>query len=431
MSEPSLAPQSRQGVRLRQLGRTRPEISCSALRGPCSTNRQGKPSMRPALPNNILQPEGRQHVNLQDHYTHNNGIRQNEGTKGPDSVRRQRSVRGGDEAKEMKKISGGIPATTTDANFSNAQRRQEEYPVERATTATKPELGKKPPLRPFCGGNGDDLTPHLTSSPSKKHHGRQAFNQRKREVADTFLRELDERLTGGQLFKLTGSTGGIKINWTNRLTTTAGRANWKRELIKTTTEAGTEGQHSHYASIDLAEKVIDDEHRLLNVVAHEFCHLANFMITGVTKNPHGKEFQVWAKQCSEAFRNRGINVTTKHSYSINSKYVWTCVECSLEYKRHSKSIDPLRHRCGTCKGHLQQTKPLPRATLSEYQLFVRAEMKLIRQERSQGISQREIMKVVADRWAILCQRKEETDNTIHSTASITTTIESALNALEL
>ena len=33
--------------------------------------------------------------------------------------------------------------------------------------------------------------------------------------------------------------------------------------------------------------------RLINVLAHEYCHLANFMISGIKNNPHGKEFKEW------------------------------------------------------------------------------------------------------------------------------------------
>lgn len=34
--------------------------------------------------------------------------------------------------------------------------------------------------------------------------------------------------------------------------------------------------------------------RLVNVLAHEYCHLANFMISGIKNNPHGKEFKEWS-----------------------------------------------------------------------------------------------------------------------------------------
>lgn len=50
-----------------------------------------------------------------------------------------------------------------------------------------------------------------------------------------------------------------------------------------------------YESDVLKIKVEADisQERLLNVVAHEYCHLANFMISGIKDNPHGKEFKEW------------------------------------------------------------------------------------------------------------------------------------------
>lgn len=63
-----------------------------------------------------------------------------------------------------------------------------------------------------------------------------------------------------------------------------------------------------------------------------------------------------------AFSYLSIKVTTTHNYTISYKYIWTCTSpsCGLEYKRHSRSINPTRHFCGKCSGHLVQTKPLPR-----------------------------------------------------------------------
>jgi predicted SprT family Zn-dependent metalloprotease len=167
-------------------------------------------------------------------------------------------------------------------------------------------------------------------------------------------------------------------------------------------------QYKHHASIELAEKVIDDEQRLLNVLAHEFCHLATFMMDGIANNPHGKEFKAWAAKCTKAFGDSGVNVTTKHSYDIDFKYMWQCTSCGSDYKRHSRSIDPKRHRCGSCKGQLKQTRPIPRQNKSqqpsEYQVFVRENMKLVREENP-GISQKEVMRAVAERWA---KKKKET-----------------------
>ena len=238
---------------------------------------------------------------------------------------------------------------------------------------------------------------------------KKAFSQKKDALAESFLAELDAKITNGQVQKLTASTGGVKIIWNKKLNTTAGRAKWKRETIKslsTIDENPKLPNYRHHAAIELAEKVIDDEDRLLNVIAHEFCHLANFMISNIKTNPHGKEFKAWAAKCSHHFGDRGIEVTTKHSYAIDYKYVWECGGCGLEFKRHSKSIDPARQQCGSCKSRLVQTKPVPRANaagvgggaiVSGYQLFVKENMKKVREENP-GSPQKDIMGLLGKRY---------------------------------
>ncbi|OHX00238.1 sprt family metallopeptidase [Colletotrichum incanum] len=259
---------------------------------------------------------------------------------------------------------------------------------------------------------------------AKQKETKKAFEQIKHELAQNFLRELDDAITQGKLQALAESTGGIKINWSAKLNTTAGRANWRREKVRSKLPDGTEKsvKDRHHASIELAEKVIDDEHRLLNVVAHEFCHLANFMVSGITGNPHGKEFKAWAAKCSQRFGDRGIEVTTKHTYQIDYKYVWECTECGLEYKRHSKSINPERHRCGSCKALLKQTKPTPRATgkTSEYQQFFKEQMKIVKQEHPKS-PQKEVMKIIGERWAKRGGSNRATPDSEDQSASISET----------
>jgi predicted SprT family Zn-dependent metalloprotease len=254
---------------------------------------------------------------------------------------------------------------------------------------------------------GDDgLETGLPTFPSKKNEltrnlktreAKKLFAMKKNYIAETFLRELDENITNGEVSNIASSTGGVKIIWSKKLNTTAGRANWKRETMRSTI-IGADGKpetnttYRHHASIELAEKVINDEERLLNVIAHEFCHLANFMVSGIRNNPHGKEFKTWAAKCSQQFGDRGIQVTTKHSYDIDYKYVWECTNCGTEFKRHSKSIDPSKHQCGSCKSKLVQIKPVPRANAiaSDYQLFLKENMKKVK-EQNHGSPQKQIM----------------------------------------
>lgn len=220
------------------------------------------------------------------------------------------------------------------------------------------------------------------------------FDDRKERLAIDLLNELDSEVAKSQLSKLAASSGGIQIIWSKTLRSTAGRANWKRTATKISgspIKGGiTEGpgiKIEHFASIELAEKIIDCEDRLVNTLAHEFCHLTNFMISNVRDQPHGTSFKSWAAKVTNHLRNsevemwRQVEVTTKHDYAINHKYLWVCVGreqtktmellniedddgCGAEYGRHSKSIDTAKHRCGKCKGKLVQVRPKPRAPAS-------------------------------------------------------------------
>ena len=131
------------------------------------------------------------------------------------------------------------------------------------------------------------------------------FDAEKEKLAHDLLQELDERVADGQLACLSRSTGGVKISWSKNLRSTAGRANWRRTVVSkasldTQPAAATVGvekggvrEVQHHASIELAEKIIDNEERLVNTLAHEFCHLANFMVSGIRDRPHGVEFKSW------------------------------------------------------------------------------------------------------------------------------------------
>jgi len=249
-------------------------------------------------------------------------------------------------------------------------------------------------------------SPRKAQSPSKRTKAeldaKKDWEARKHRIAETFLSELDRTITDGQVQELAKSTGGVRFIWSKMLNSTAGRANWKRETTKTRQPDGTVSVvHKHHASIELAEKVIDDEDRLLNVIAHEFCHLCNFMISGIKDQPHGRQFKDWGRKCTKAFGDRGVEVTTKHTYQIEYKYIWQCSngDCGVEFKRHSKSIDPKRHTCGSCRSHLQQTKPVPRAggAATGYAGYVKQHFAEVK-ARMPGATQKLIMEAVARKY---------------------------------
>lgn len=93
---------------------------------------------------------------------------------------------------------------------------------------------------------------------------RKLFNEKKNGLAASFLKDVDEKTTNGQITALAASSGGIHIVWSKKLRSTAGRANWRRETLRTKNPDGTVSTttYRHHASIELAEKIIDDEGEL-------------------------------------------------------------------------------------------------------------------------------------------------------------------------
>ena len=103
-----------------------------------------------------------------------------------------------------------------------------------------------------------------TKTPAKRDKAaierKKAFDEKKDQFAIDFLKELDEKVASGRVGALAESAGGIKVIWSKKLNSTAGRANWKREtLVSRGAEGVSTKIYRHHASIELAEKVIDDE----------------------------------------------------------------------------------------------------------------------------------------------------------------------------
>ncbi|KAI5290539.1 hypothetical protein KEM52_000425, partial [Ascosphaera acerosa] len=265
---------------------------------------------------------------------------------------------------------------------------------------TAASLVKAPPSSSTESPRKSQRALQLEARAAKKEQQakKQAFDLAKDSMAKKLLCVLDQEATDGQIGRLAASEGGVKILWSKTLNKTAGRANWKRitatspcgtsaiargtppvakcdQAVRDSANSSSSSSSSskqtttvrHIASIELAEKIIDCEDRLYRTLAHEFCHLANFMISHIVDNPHGDSFKRWADKCVAVlarhadYSHFGITITTRHTYEIAYKYVWSCGQCGLEYGRHSKSIDPSKVRCGRCKtGSLTQIRPKPR-----------------------------------------------------------------------
>ncbi|KAH8101376.1 SprT-like family-domain-containing protein [Cristinia sonorae] len=157
------------------------------------------------------------------------------------------------------------------------------------------------------------------------------LEQTRREAyAQTLFNELNQKVFGG------GLPEDTKLNWNNRLLTTAGRAKWHRSRDGTQT-----------VEIELAIKILDEDERIRNTLAHEMCHLACWIIDKNPQENHGRLFKSWGAKVMRKMPD--IEVNTRHNYEINHPYEWKCDQCSKIYGRFSKSIQPEACVCGACK----------------------------------------------------------------------------------
>ncbi|OWZ37107.1 hypothetical protein C356_04674 [Cryptococcus neoformans c45] len=238
---------------------------------------------------------------------------------------------------------------------------------------------------------GESLTKEVidkskTSRP-KGNLSKKEWSLQKVRVANEIFDDLDRRVFESKL----GERGAkARLEWNNRLLTTAGMARSKR------TTANDVNYNEYW--IELSEKVLTSEERILNTVAHEMCHLATWIISGDFKNPHGHIFKSWGRKVMHA--RKDVEVTTKHSYVIEYKYEWKCANerCGQVYKRQSKSIDTSKHACGSCRSKLNPLFETKQKAVSGFQLYLKENMKNAKAAMP-GASHGDVMRALSKRWA--------------------------------
>jgi predicted SprT family Zn-dependent metalloprotease len=212
-----------------------------------------------------------------------------------------------------------------------------------------------------------------------------SFRRNRESLAQHWLTEFDTVAFGGRFLQSLGSPK-VSLKWSNRLRTTAGRAHLMRE---TTRRLQGLIEPRRTAVIELSSKVVDDVDRLQITLLHEMCHAAAWIVDGSLRPPHGPCFQKWAQRATAAIPS--IAITTKHSFKIQYKYTWACVNpaCSVQIiGRHGKrSINVERHVCGKCRGPLRVVGPnttssskqneISRRPLTEYHHFIQKHSKLV------------------------------------------------------
>jgi SprT-like family len=164
-------------------------------------------------------------------------------------------------------------------NNSNPQTgpRKQTSTIDKQTTPTSPTRFRYP-LSPHNESSTtfwnkddhytwiDENTPHKPTPKlplprpddeailSKLNKARKAFVQEREQMAMDLVRAIDEKVMEGKLAASTATTGGVKLVWSTRLRTAAGRAHWIRTKG---TKDGINKQHD--LKIELSTKIITDE----------------------------------------------------------------------------------------------------------------------------------------------------------------------------
>lgn len=138
------------------------------------------------------------------------------------------------------------------------------------------------------------------------------FQKYKNVLAKKLFREFNKRIFNEKL-PLT-----MEINWNKRLSTTAGYC--KYTINKVT--------NAHKACIELSDKVCDSSHRLRDILLHEMCHAAVWILNK-RKESHGPNWKGWAELSSSKYPEIP-RVDVSHNYAIVKKFLYICMNCNYQ-----------------------------------------------------------------------------------------------------
>ncbi|KAK7445504.1 hypothetical protein BaRGS_00040344 [Batillaria attramentaria] len=203
------------------------------------------------------------------------------------------------------------------------------------------------------------------------------FKERREDVVDKYFKLFNRTIFDNKL------PVDLEIEWKNRLLKTAGFC--IQENIDDRREA----------HIELASKVCDTPERIRDVLVHELCHAASWLIDGV-RDCHGPGWRYWADKANKTHPEIPP-VSPYHEYSITTKT-----------GRHSKSVDIDNYVCGHCDGRIQllrvrhgkKARPIshnPREP-SSFALFLRENYRKVKR-RNKELSSSEIMKQLSEEFA--------------------------------
>lgn len=168
-----------------------------------------------------------------------------------------------------------------------------------------------------------------------------------------------------------GALPPIALVWSGRLTSSVGmfvsrtgpRSSWAESA------PSKAAKREIRLSVPLLKPLLADSpygwNELISTLAHEMIHQWQYDILRRRPN-HGPDF---LRKMREMNRDGTLAVTVYHTLKKEvqalSRFAWRCGRCGRIYRRQRRTIEPLRHHCGSCRGALQEVSssdlPLPPA----------------------------------------------------------------------
>lgn len=221
---------------------------------------------------------------------------------------------------------------------------------------------------------------------------------KRQQLADQLFTMFDQDVFSCQL------STKVTVSWSARLTSTAGHCTTRRS--------------SQTATITLSHKVCDTPERCRDTLLHEMCHAAVSLIDGVMNEGHGPLWKKWTKKAERTYPYLPP-ISVKHTYDINYKFIYRCIQCQYEVHRHSKSLNVEIDLCGKCLGKFElllnnnnkittADVQTPKKTLTKYNLFIKEHFQRIKQEQPH-LSTPQLMKHLSQEYKKTTQQPIQID----------------------
>lgn len=145
----------------------------------------------------------------------------------------------------------------------------------------------------------------------------------------------------------------IEIQWSNRLTASAGL--FRSRTGPRTSWVDPEERHGKGRVIRLSVPLLSGQsfEEIRGTLAHEMIHQWQFDVKKWCPS-HGREF----RRIMALMNDDGLGITIYHTLGedarVSVKFTWRCVRCGHAYHRQRNTLSTKRHRCGLCRGPLQE-----------------------------------------------------------------------------